>query len=229
MTLPLRIAFSILLVVAVIPCSVANQWSGHIGVTDQYNRRGLKVSDDGLIANALLEYNFQSGFYVGAWLADVNFRSDLRGDVQFDYFVGYAFSLSDPIVIDTSIVRYTNPRSEVDYDWTEWVTRLHYKQRSTLTIGINDNWIRRGKTAKFIEFTYRHPLPLNVITDFTVGYVDSDKIISTDYSYYEVGLNTSYEQFRFRASLTGADDDIKGLFGKEIAGNRWTFSIDWAF
>ena len=49
--------------------------SANIGVASNYYFRGITQTDDGAAVSGGIDYNHESGFYVGTWMSNIDFTS----------------------------------------------------------------------------------------------------------------------------------------------------------
>jgi uncharacterized protein (TIGR02001 family) len=206
-------------------------WQGYVTLGTEYNYRGLQYTQEDAAASAMLEYVSDYGVYAGLWLGHVDLPNSALGSEELDYLLGYAHSLTPRLAVDTTLIHYSFPsaHTQADYDWNEWQLALHFDQQWTLRLGINNNWLARDKSARMVEATYRHTLPLGFSYDFTLGYNDIENIVGTGYRYHELGINHSLKPLQLRLTFTGADSRAATVFGTIKTENRWAASVTWVF
>jgi uncharacterized protein (TIGR02001 family) len=202
---------------------------GRVGLATAEMFRGIKQTEDGVAANGLLQYDASNGLYAAVWTGRIDYPYSREGsDVEVDYIAGMGFTVTPHVQLDTSIVRYTYPTSDLDYDWTEWYTSARLYRRWTIGIGLARDWLGAGKTTQVVELSYRRELPLGFTFDATGGYQNVSAVVGDDYSYYEFGLARTLLRCNFRIALVSSDSAARNIFG-DAAATRWIGSVSWAF
>ncbi len=223
--------YSAAFLLVITPAAFASGWHGHVGIGTDYVFRGVLQTAHGPEINGTLEYQFEPGFYLGVWAGRVAFenRNDTR-DVELDYFVGYQGRINRAVAFDTAIIRYTYPgqNNSVDYDWTQWTLGLNVFSRWFFRIGSEENWLGRGKTTRFADLSYRHPLPLELTLDLTGSFHRVDDVVRRNYRHYELGVSRPIGPLQARIALVGTDSRGREVFG-DRADTRWIGSIMWSF
>jgi hypothetical protein len=98
--------------------------------------------------------------------------------------------------------------------------------RWTVTWGIADGWWASDERSRFVEGTYRHPLPARLTLDTTVGYQLADRATGVDYGYAEAGVSRRWGNFTMRAGYAAVESAARARF-LDFAGNHWTASLTW--
>ncbi len=206
-------------------------WKGYLSLGSEYAYRGLRLTENDAAASAMLEYQSRSGFYAGVWIGHLDLPNNDPRSEELNLLWGYTRNLGSQWALDTTVIHYRYPESNLqkDYDWDEWLLALHYQQRWTVRLGVNQNWLASDKTAGLLELTYRYNLPLDFTSDATLGYNRVDDIVGTNYRYYELGFNRSLQQLQLRLALTGADSRAADVFGRSNTESRWVASLTWLF
>lgn len=74
-------------------------WSANIGVVSDYHFRGIQQTETAS-TSAGVDYAADSGFYVGAWTADV------QDGLEVDIYGGYGVELESGITLDANFTTY---------------------------------------------------------------------------------------------------------------------------
>ena len=89
--------------------------SGSLTLTSDYVFRGFTQTDEKPALQGGLEYEADSGFYVGTWGSSISWLSDSDPDVssqlELDGYIGYRNQLSDTISFDVGALYYGYPGS----------------------------------------------------------------------------------------------------------------------
>ncbi len=221
-------AVTMLTAMFMLPPSMAfGDVTGRVTLATAQMFRGLKETQDGAAVNGLLQYESDAGLYAAMWVGRDDYAYSNQGsDVEVDYIAGFSRALDARVSFDTSIVRYTYPMSNLNYDWTEWYASVRVDACCTLGASIGHDWLGANKTTEMVEFTVRYPLPLGVIVDGTAGYQNVSSAVGRDYTYYEFGLGYALQRFQFRIAWVSTDSAAREVFGP-AASTRWVGAVSW--
>ena len=197
--------------------------------TTDYRQRGLTQSDHNVAYQGLFEHEFTNGLFFGIWTSSVDFGSFDDRYLELDYFAGFGRRLSPNFALDVTVTRYTyrGDSRGVDYDSTEYMASIYVRDRWLFSTGVADNWLSLDEATTFIEGSYRHPLPLKLTLDATLGLQTMPKPFP-DYAYAELGISRMLGPVDVRVGYRTTDEDAKDAFGS-WAESRWLASIGYSF
>lgn len=204
--------------------------SGNVGVVSEYMFRGVGQSGGAAVQGGL-DYEFESGLYVGTWVSNISFG----GGTEQDLYIGYATSLGE-IDLDLSALYYWYP--EEDESGSELSTlefavgvgfgpvTVGYALATENNFFIGDG---NGEEAGYLSVGLSLPVSETLSFDAGFGLYSGDEIErflasigSTDDSYTDItiGLSTELEggyAASFQYIMTdidgGSDDDPKFVVG----------------
>ena len=110
-----------LLVALFSPFAVNAGVQGSVGVDSDYFWRGVSQNNGNPSLNLNLEYHDGGGLYAGAWVGQVNYGGDK--DHEFDFYAGYALSITDAMILDVGLIHYTYDTLKPDLE--EVYAKLH--------------------------------------------------------------------------------------------------------
>lgn len=197
-------------------------------LSSDYAHRGLRQTIDGPSVQGLLEYQFSSGWYVGAWAGNLDFDRPGDRDFELDYFVGYNRRVNPDLAFDVTLIRYTYPgQNDVrNYDWQELITSAYLGDRWLVSLGVAHNWLAQDKPTAFAEAGYRHPMPLGLTLDVTVGWQALPRPFP-NYVYGELGVSRHLGPVDVRLGYGAVEDAAKDRFGK-LAADRWIATLTYS-
>jgi uncharacterized protein (TIGR02001 family) len=79
--------------------SAMADWSANVGVVSDYHFRGIQQTESAS-ASAGVDYAGDTGFYVGAWTAEV------EDGLEVDFYGGYGIELESGISLDANFTTY---------------------------------------------------------------------------------------------------------------------------
>lgn len=195
-------------------------------VASAYLHRGLEHSQSAPVYQGSLEYQ-AAGWFAGVWTSNVSFGAYDDRSSEVDYYAGYSRRWTSAFALEATVVHYTfqgdSPRND---DWTELQLTAYLDDRWTVTWGIADNWWATDATSRFVEGTYRYPLPARLILDTTVGYQLAGHAAGIDYGYAEAGLSRRVSGLVLRLGYAAAEGDAQEWF-RGFADDRWVASLTW--
>ena len=114
LALSMAIAGSSVAVLA--PATAQAELTGNIGLVSQYIFRGAPQSG-GIAAQAGLDYEHESGFYVGLWASDVDDKAAGTNELEYDIYAGYETEVSGVTLgAGFTLYRYTKDVFDDDYN-----------------------------------------------------------------------------------------------------------------
>lgn len=182
----------------------------------------LQATDNNPVAQGLLEYVAESGFYTGLWASRLQTDRDGR-DVEIDYFIGYQRRFAEWLAVDVTLQRYTYKGAEFgdDYDWNELQVATHLGDHFTLMGATGENWIGREERSHVLEASYRYALSDNITAFATLGQHFAKDVIGDNFAYREVGISTMLAGFGVHCSWTDTS-------GAEASRSRTDDTINFA-
>lgn len=98
------------------------EFSANIGATSNYVWRGVTQTDDQAAVQGGLDYEHESGLYVGTWVSNVDFGDG--GETEWDIYAGYANEF-EGFSYDLGYIQYYYPNTS-DTDFGEIGLNLGY-------------------------------------------------------------------------------------------------------
>src|SRR5690606_10220974 len=106
--------------------------TGYVTLASDYRSRGLSVADGGGALQLGIDYRHDSGWFAGAWGANVDYATDAgRGAPrrrELVYYTGYDRQ-QGPWGLTATVSRYTYPEAWFDYDYDELAGNVSYRDR----------------------------------------------------------------------------------------------------
>jgi uncharacterized protein (TIGR02001 family) len=171
---------------------------GTVTGTTNYIGRGFTKSDNDFAIQANLDYQNESGIYLGASASNVNFGDRNFNDssrVEFAPYFGYTHKLTDDWHADVQWTRYLYDGKIFgrDSDYNEFYLFLHYRDLLTLRASISDSFYGSDVVSGDYELTVRYPLTEYLEVSSGVGYLQAKKVLGWDYLYWNVGITGRYK------------------------------------
>ncbi len=176
------------------------EFHGIITGTTNYIGRAYTKSNNDFAIQGNLDYQHESGIYMGASASSVNFGDRHFSDsakVEFAPYFGFTHDLTQDHDwrVDVQWTRYLYDGKifgrEADYN--EFYLFLHYRDLLTLRAGISDNYYNQNAITGDYEATVRYPITDYLQISSGVGYSQVEKVLEYDYLYWNAGLTAYYK------------------------------------
>lgn len=170
------------------------EFSGTLRFTTDYVARGYSKSDGQPTVQGNLDYEHDSGFFTGAWLAMVNFSDKQftdRANLEAAPYLGWNFPLNDDWRIDTTVSRYfyDGKLFGKKSDYNELNVAINFRDLLTARIAWSENYYNRNNVALDYELTARYPLTDSLEISAGVGFTDALKALQYNYLYWNAGVS----------------------------------------
>lgn len=213
------------------PSANAGELSGIATLTSQYIYRGLASSDGHPALQAGLDFESDSGLFVGAWASTIDLPSPDGGrDMELDYYAGYEYASAKPVSVSLSLVRYSYPGSSADrsYDYTELLLGMSLNKRYSIELGYSDDLYGRDAIGRHVELRGDWPLRSAWVVNAGVGLNDLEDLGASRYLYWDVGASARFSWLT--VDLRWYDNEDPGYYSAYLsAGSQFVVSLSASF
>lgn len=209
-----------------------------VTAVSDYDFRGVSLSAKDPALQASIDYAHDSGFYAGAWASNIDYGSDIDGDIELDLYLGYAGETEGGMGWDVGIVWYMYPDSSSDVlngissisDYPEIYAGVSFGPVE-LKQWYTDDYGGSGLGAMYTELNYGFELPADFGLNLHLGYnYDNGIKASAGETYFDfaVGVSRTVGNFDLELKYTGTDldGDFPDVFNPEP---RVLFSVSTTF
>jgi uncharacterized protein (TIGR02001 family) len=188
--------------------------SANIGLASNYMWRGVSQTRNGVAVQGGLDLTHSSGFYMGTWLSNVDFKLAPKAHTEQDIYAGYGFSVGD-FAFDFKHTKYLyDNASALNFNETHAQVSYAAGDLGTFAVGVDyskDTPIVHTDSSIHYYGTYTYALPAGVGLTATLGqydFKDSGWVGGTDskYSYYNIGV--AKEFYGINVGLAYTDTNI---------------------
>jgi uncharacterized protein (TIGR02001 family) len=176
--------------------------SSNVGVTSNYLWRGLEQTNGQAAVSGGIDYEHQSGFYVGTWVSNADWAEEMT--YELDIYGGYTGELNK-ILYDVGFVHYAYPDSLNDTDFTEINASLSY---GAFTLGyavLADAQDVDFGDDSYISLSADFTIASDIGLSFHLG-TGTDEFYAGE-SFVNYGASLSKNAFTLSISNTDLDDD----------------------
>jgi uncharacterized protein (TIGR02001 family) len=225
-----------------LPSLASAELSTTVSLVSDYTFNGVSQTDGDPALQASLDYGIND-FYVGTWASNVDFGDNEDTNIEWDFYAGNYFQLSQAVSIDTGIAYYTyygqddkdgNTASD-EYAYPEIYAKGGFASALGQTeLNLWYSWdyfgYGGGHTVAMLAQSYDvaegHTLRLSIDQSASM---DEDKWSwygESSYIHYRLEYQTSYEGFDFVVAAEDTDvDDVKNADARIVAGVSYTFGL----
>ena len=204
-------------------------FSAYATLSSDYPHRGLSQTDESGALQLGLDYQHGSGFFVGAWISNVDFRTEILRDepreTEVDFYVGYSW-LRPNWSVAATLARYSYPGTSVSYDYTEVSARIDFRERFSYTLAYTDGILSHENSALNHELGIEWPLPWGMRLGGAVGRLDSDELRGGDYDHWNVGVSKPIRSFGVDVRFYDTDYAVVSPLGIPL-DDTWVVSVSY--
>ena len=205
--------------------------TANIGATSNYLWRGVSQTQDAVAVQGGVDYEHDSGFYLGSWASNVDFSDDTS--YELDFYTGYAGTIGEEFGYDIGYLYYAYPDSDSNIDFGElsaavswkWFT-LSYSHVVNAGSDVASEPLD-NKDMGYLDASVSIPLSDTLSIAAHYGYSTGDIVTAwfgvSHYSDYSISLNkeTNIGDINFTLS----DTDLNGDDPKVILGYSYSFDL----
>jgi len=195
--------------------------SGNVALTTDYRFRGISQTDRDPAIQGGFDWAHDSGFYLGTWGSNVA----LAGDLELDYYAGFANNINDNIAYDVGFSYYDYPGDGANQEYWEIYAGLSGDVGPVGLSGkvyYSDDFYDETGTAWYYDLGASYGLPYDISLSGHFGYQtidDGDKfgIDSDNYSDWSIGVSKSVMGVDLDLSYVDTDISKSDCFGGDKA------------
>ncbi|WP_299790406.1 TorF family putative porin [uncultured Shewanella sp.] len=205
--------------------------TGNIGASSNYLWRGVTQTQDAVAVQAGIDYEHDSGLYLGTWGSNVDFGDTTSYEI--DFYAGYSGSVGEEFGYDISYLYYAYPDSDSSVDFGEITAALSWKWFSVSYSKI----VNAGsdvaadpldeKDLSYIQAGFSLPFSDTLSLDLHYGYSSGD--VSTAWfdvdSYTDYSLSLNKDTDLGTVSFMVSDTDLEQDDPKVILGYSYSFGL----
>lgn len=193
-------------------------------VASDYIADGISASDSRPALQLGLEYEQESGFYVGAWSSNIDSDDPATPNLELDYTIGLQRNFNAAFAWDIGVTHYTYHDVPDDDAWNyqEWYAGMTVLENTTFYYHYaDDDKVWNGIQRRYI-LEHTQPLPGDFSLLLTAEHIDVETAIGDDYDAYRIGASKNWFDMDFTVSywdntVDHGDNNTKDRFVLEIA------------
>lgn len=236
------LGFIFFLIIQPAPANARAHYSVLARLTSNYVYQGYSKSSGNPAAQGNIDIQFDSGFFLGTWISQVDFDDGSvndRADIEANPYVGWNRQISDDWSFDASLLGYIYD-GEVYYhraDYGELSGQLHFRDLVTGRISVSPDAYGSHTLLQDYELQGRFPVLNALDVSASVGYSDGNSLLSYDYVYWNFGASWFLRRYaaidlRYydtRQLNEAAEDSAHNGIDLPAIKNHWVVSLNLGF
>lgn len=211
--------------------SMAADLSGAATLTTEYIYRGLQMSEGNPAIQLGIDFEQDSGLFVGAWATTVKLYSPVgQRNAEVDYYAGFQYSLARPWTATLTLLRYTYPgqTGARSYDYNEILVSATWQERFSIELGYTNDVYGFDRTARHWEARAEWPIAAAWVIGAALGSNDLSDAGVTNYLHWDIGASARFS--RLTVDLRWYDNEpTDGFLAQQSAESQLVLSLSTAF
>lgn len=203
----------------------ASPITGNLGFVSDYSFRGLSQTLEEPAIQGGFDYAHSSGLYLGTWASNVSSTLFIDGNLEMDFYGGWAKSFGD-FGVNVGALYYYYPGAKLangdKYDTTEVYAGGSWKWISAkLSYAVTDffgcnasscgpNFVGDSDGSMYVELNATYPINDAFSVSAHVGQQTVEGTapgVDLDYTDYKIGVNYLWSGFNFGLAYKDTDAD----------------------
>ena len=217
--------------ILMLPVAAASEFSGLATLTSDYIYRGLEMSAGDPALQLGLDYEHDTGFFVGVWASTIDIQSAMGSrDTELDYYAGFHYAAESPVTATVTLLRYSYPGQTGvhSYDYNEVLVGASWRERYSIELGYTSDLYGLDRTARHWELRSAWPVASAWVISATLGGNDMSDAGVSRYLHWDVGASARFSRLTF--DLRWYDNELPDGFAALLSANsQLVLSISAAF
>ncbi len=208
--------------------------TGNLGFASDYRFRGVSQTQKQPALQGGFDYAHASGIYLGTWASNVSGKLYEDGSLEWDFYGGYAGSLTKDIGYNVGGIYYFYPGANAGsqkYNTFEVYGGLNYKWiGGKLSYSLTDFFgVDKGDGSYYLEGNANYPLMDKVTLTAHYGLQKIDDVVGDDdIQDWSIGATYDWNGFLLGLSYVDTDENVS-VDGKNIANSTLVLSVKKTF
>lgn len=206
--------------ILMLPAAAASEFSGQATLTSEYIYRGLEMSDGNPALQMGLDYEHDTGFFVGVWASTIDIQTAMGSrDTELDYYAGFHYATDAPVTATVTLLRYSYPGQTGmhSYDYNEVLVGASWRERYSIELGYTSDLYGLDRTARHWELRSEWPVASAWVIGATLGGNDMSDAGVSRYLHWDIGASARFSRLTF--DLRWYDNELPDGFAALLSAN----------
>ena len=199
--------------------------SANVTLASDYTFRGISQTDEKPAIQGGLDYEHDTGLYIGTWASNVNFGSGSNSSTEWDIYGGFAGETDGGFGYDIGYI-YFDYKGDSEFDYQEIALSFSYAGFGFGVIYSDEYLGNDGPEFWYPFVDYSYSFANDISIDLHAGYDDASDadfdFFGSDDSYTDWSVTVGYNYLGLDFALAYVDTDLDDL---DAADARAVFSI----
>ena len=209
------------------------KFTTYVSLTSDYRFRGISQSERNPAIQGGVDFQHDNGIFAGVWASTIDFadeavRSNSR-DIEIDYYLGFNKRFASDWSAVLSVVHYAYPDTSFNYDYTELLAGIRFRDRVGLTVAHSENVLGHDARATDYEIDLVQSLGRALEMTATAGYYDIGGDFGQSYFYWNLGLSKQLGWITADVRYHDTSSKARRIFGNDATRDALVVSLTASF
>jgi uncharacterized protein (TIGR02001 family) len=213
------------------PNANTSELSGIATLTSEYIYRGLAMSDGDPALQLGLDYEHDTGLFIGVWASTIDLSSGMnQRDLELDYYAGFHYGSQAPLAATITVLRYTYPgqTGAHSYNHNEVLVGATWREHYSIELGYTSDLYGLGRIGRHWELRSEWPVAHAWVFGATLGGNDLSDVGVSRYLHWDIGASARFS--RLTLDVRWYDNEKPdGLTAQPSANSQFVVSVSAAF
>jgi uncharacterized protein (TIGR02001 family) len=209
------------------PKAVASDLNAVATLTSEYIYRGLALSNGNPALQLGVDYEHDSGLFVGTWASTIDLSSRFgQRDVELNFYTGFNYAPKAPWQASLTVLRYTYPgeTGSHSYAYNELLLAASVGEHFSIELGYTDDLYGLDRIGRHWAIRTEWPFAGALMFGAALGGNDLSDLNTPHYLYWDVGASARLSRFTF--DLRWYDNESADGSARSIsAGSQIVFAV----
>ena len=208
-----------------------NPLNGSVTLSSEYMQYGLAQTHDEPSLSVSLDFEHQSGFFVGGAVANVGYVAESQfrkpRDSAASIYAGYLWR-GNRWMTNLTVSRYGYPDIERSYDYTQVTASVSVRDRYFVAVSKTGDYLSIYDSAEVYRAGVALPWLRNLEFGVNAGRFSADGSFDTSYTFWDAGLSRSIGRLAVDLRYHDSTYGFSSLLGND-ASDLWVLSLTYPF